>query len=601
MPAARLSSPPLDDSAQALFFDGVVAGSGFGGAVMAARLAPHFAQGRLALLERGREFLPDDFPDGTLAGLRNIKSPARPLGLFDFHMQPDLDILCANALGGGSNIYANVALEPDPAVFSSPHNRASAQPAWPSAINSHSLQPYFARVRSMLAVETLHDRCDASALPPDQRTATDYLGRTAAERPPLAKVEVLRQMAAAPAPLAQHTLHFHKVPLAVNLTQVANGTANAFGVVQNKCNLCGNCVTGCRRNAKNTLCCNYLPLARQQGCAIHAQTELLSFGPSHAPGYRYALVVQQRQEGGGVVQRTVHTRLLVLCAGVLGSTRLLLQCQRAHGLGFSPQLGRNVSGNLDLVAFSYDGQTAIHANGLPAGAPTAAPGEEVGPTICAALECRQGGQHRFMLQDGAWPALLVRPLSWLLALGNGQGVLRRRLGLAAPPRLSAMQRSMVWLGIGCDRARGTLQLRTNGQLALRWPDSFDPGFGLIHQTLEAFSNRLGARYVKNPRERLSWLGSKASTPITVHPLGGCCMGCDVRYGVTDDVGRVYRADGKGVHPGLYVADGSLCSSALGANPSLTIAALAERAAEHLVEKDLNTLLGGAHPSSLPTS
>jgi len=75
------------------------------------------------------------------------------------------------------------------------------------------------------------------------------------------------------------------------------------------------------------------------------------------------------------------------------------------------------------------------------------------------------------------------------------------------------------------------------------------------------------------------------------------MGRDVRNGVADDAGRVYRADAPGVHPGLYVVDGSLCSGALGANPSLTIAALAERAAEHLIANDLAALLP---PSQSPS-
>lgn len=597
-----------DSLADGMCFDGVIAGSGFGGAVMAARLAPHFGAGRLALLERGREYLPGEFPGRTSDALRSIKSPVNPLGLFDFHLQPDLDILCANALGGGSTIYANVTLEPDPDVFLARHNQRPAAPAWPPGITSQALRPYFDRVRGMLAVEKYLDQSDgpqsapaddpdlagsvAGARAPGAPAATDYRGRSPEQRAPLPKAELLRQLATELAAHEGHTLHYAKMPLAVNFTAVADATPNAQGVLQNKCRLCGNCVTGCNHAAKNTLACNYLPLARQQGCAIHSQTELLSFGPGERPGYRYTLQLLQRQGQGPLRRFKVHTRMLVLAAGVLGSTRLLLQAGQQHGLAFSELLGHNVSGNLDLISFAYAGQAARDSCGQGA---AAQPGWEVGPTICSALEFRAAGQRRFLVQDGAWPALLVQPLSWLLGLGQylhpGQGNWRAwlRPGPGWNARGSALNRSMVWLGIGRDRASGWLRLRANGKLRVHWPQSSDTRFAHMHRVLAAFSSRIGASYVKNPRERLSWLGARAATPITVHPLGGCGMGSDVSLGVTDDCGRIFDARGQGVHPGLYVADGSLCSAALGANPSLTIAALAERAAERLVANDLKAL------------
>ena len=64
--------------------------------------------------------------------------------------------------------------------------------------------------------------------------------------------------------------------------------------------------------------------------------------------------------------------------------------------------------------------------------------------------------------------------------------------------------------------------------------------------------------------------------ITVHPLGGCPMSDDPQGGVVDEHGRVHGYDG------LYVLDGSIVPTALGVNPSKTIAALAERGVEHLL-------------------
>ena len=60
---------------------------------------------------------------------------------------------------------------------------------------------------------------------------------------------------------------------------------------------------------------------------------------------------------------------------------------------------------------------------------------------------------------------------------------------------------------------------------------------------------------------------------TVHPLGGCGIGRDPSDGVVDHRGEVFG------YPGLFVLDGAALPVPIGRNPSLTIAALAERAVE----------------------
>ena len=71
--------------------------------------------------------------------------------------------------------------------------------------------------------------------------------------------------------------------------------------------------------------------------------------------------------------------------------------------------------------------------------------------------------------------------------------------------------------------------------------------------------------------------------LVVHPLGGCPMGDDCTSGVVDQYGAVY--DGRSprtVHDSLFVWDGSIVPMSLGANPFLTITALAERAVDHVL-------------------
>ena len=73
-----------------------------------------------------------------------------------------------------------------------------------------------------------------------------------------------------------------------------------------------------------------------------------------------------------------------------------------------------------------------------------------------------------------------------------------------------------------------------------------------------------------------------SRTITVHPLGGCPMGINPAMGVVNSFGEVFNC------PGLYIADGSVMPGPVGANPSLTIAALADRFAAELIRKESKT-------------
>ncbi len=82
---------------------------------------------------------------------------------------------------------------------------------------------------------------------------------------------------------------------------------------------------------------------------------------------------------------------------------------------------------------------------------------------------------------------------------------------------------------------------------------------------------MGGDFAVNP----TWLMKRV---IAVHPLGGCPMGCDASEGVVDAHGEVFG------HPDLYVADGSILPGPVGPNPSLTIAAIADRIMERIIEE-----------------
>src|SRR6188508_3104030 len=198
----------------------VVVGSGYGGSILASRLAR--AGQKVCLLERGREFLPGEFPDTAheAAAEFQVSTPeghiGKPTGLYDLHVDTDINVIRGCGLGGTSLINANVSVRADARVFDNP--------VWPKALRDDvatRLEAGFDRAEEML-----------KPIPYDAKHGA------------LGKLEALRRSAASlNAPLVLPTLN-------VNFEERPNG--NHVGVKQHACNLCGDCVSGCNVSAKNT-------------------------------------------------------------------------------------------------------------------------------------------------------------------------------------------------------------------------------------------------------------------------------------------------------------------------------------------------------------
>jgi cholesterol oxidase len=130
-----------------------------------------------------------------------------------------------------------------------------------------------------------------------------------------------------------------------------------------------------------------------------------------------------------------------------------------------------------------------------------------------------------------------------------------------------------------DNSGGTLRLDDLGKLQIDWPGAGgEPIFRQINAECLAHAKALGSTFIGNPL----WQLSPWKTLMTAHPLGGCPMGEDGSDGAVDHLGRVFRGAGPETQDGLYVADGSIVRTALGVNPFLTISALSERVADHII-------------------
>lgn len=552
LPGAAAAAPvprtPLSRPAAQLrdTYDVVVIGSGYGGAVMAARLAPGR---RLALLERGREWLPADFPAGLSGVLGEFRGSAKPLGLFDYRTGSTLDVLVGNGIGGTSLINANVVIAPDRDIFA----------RWPFAIQqayaSGAMDQYEARVRAMLAVDAIEEG-DALRKSWFHRTTAQARWRQGAGNRTSA------------------------LPLAVNLRRYPM-QANAQGILQAACTHCGDCVTGCKVGAKNTLDVNYLPLARNAGAEIFARMEV-EWLERLADG-RWRVHYLSRPDAVTVVRGQIIAGSVILAAGSLGSTQILLR-SRAQGLALSPALGTRFSANGDLLGMGYN--TEVQTNVMGFGDNPPPRGEaRVGPTITTAADYRSNATiaERFLIEEGAIPSALVDALR--LALPPLAGIMPN---FPATQRVSrdilgrrtdgALNHSMVYLGIGHDSAGGRVELDALGNARVVWPSlPQEPFVARLRAEMTQHAQNFGGKFLDSPRTSPIFGGAMT----TVHPLGGCPMADRAEEGVVNADGQAFdpRGGSQALYSGLRIVDGSILPGSVGVNPLLTIAALAERAAD----------------------
>ena len=126
-------------------YDFAVIGSGYGGAITAARLATADLKPKpsVCILERGNECEPGTFPETTPGVIGAVRSDLNPLGLYEFLNYRDISVIKGSGLGGTSLINANVAIVPDREVFE--------QFNWPKSLTYESLQNYYRRAHQVLA------------------------------------------------------------------------------------------------------------------------------------------------------------------------------------------------------------------------------------------------------------------------------------------------------------------------------------------------------------------------------------------------------------------------------------------------------------------
>ena len=522
-------------------YDVIVIGSGFGGAVTACRLAGKGL--KVLVLERGRRWEPADYPrhPGD-AWFWDQDEPEKQNGWIDMRYFGDMSVAQGAGVGGGSLIYANIFVEAQPFAF---------EDGWPPEITYETLAPHYETAGRMLKVRELPD---------GQLTERYKLMKEAAEA-------------------LGHGDRFRKLPLAVAFSEDwsyerqdpfdpkrSRPWVNDQGQEQGTCIHCGNCDIGCEVRAKNTLDLNYLAEAEAKGAEIRPLHIARALEPQDS-GYR---VHFDRVEDGRLIPGDENATRVVLAAGSLGSTELLLRCRDEFKTlsGLSHRLGLGWSFNGDFVtpALHFDRRVS----------PTQ------GPTISCAIDFLDGSQggHRFFIEDGGFPDVLGDSIGelagWGRTLGGVLGKAFARLEKEARDR-DPLDCVMVWFGQAIDASDGRLYLGRPwwwpfGKRKLRLDWEVADSEATIQAMVEMHKD-LARATQGTAIEPFYWRWAKDL--VTPHPLGGCGMGTGPDNGVVDYKGEVFG------HAGLYVADGAILPKAIGLNPSRTIAALAEHVAERM--------------------
>lgn len=537
-------------------YDVIVIGSGFGGSVSALRLTEKGY--RVGVLEAGRRFTRETLPRNSWDLKNYLWAPRLGMyGIQRIHLLGNVMVLAGAGVGGGSLNYANTLYVPPKAFFEDPQWRDITD--W-----QQELKPYYDQAQRMLGV-----RLNPTMTPSDVHL------EAAAQRMGVGDT-------------------FHLAPVGVFFGdgKDADGTAQGrpgervddpyfggAGPSRNACTECGECMTGCRHGAKNTLNENYLYLAEKAGAVVHPMTTVVSVTDDSRGGYAIAtLPTDEKKKGAG---RLFTARKVVVAAGTYG-TQTLLHRMKAGGQlpRLSARLGELTRTNSEaLVGAQTDNRRYRRATGERRADFTrgVAITSSIHPDDSTHIEpVRYGKGSNSMgglsiLQvpyaEGssrvlAWLANAARhPMLVARSLSNRRWSERTIIGLVMQSLDNSLTTYLKPGGVG----KGLLTARQgHGAPNPKQIKAASEAATVLAEEINGFPG--------------SNVGELMGTPLTAHFLGGCPIGGSPETGVIDPYHRLYG------HPGISVVDGAAVSANLGVNPSLTITAQAERAMSYWPNK-----------------
>lgn len=638
-------------------FDVVIIGTGFGATVAATQLLGRNNNLRVLMLERGPWWLtPDanrdmedyvkatdsphqyftrpDHNQGLLylasivkTNLLNLRNRAQPL--YMHHSYDKMDILTGSGVGGGSLVYLNVTI---PAILEGGEYPVFRD--WPlklsPQIRAGKDKNDYDNARQWMydwrGRKNLHQIFTEYPLPtglnsnldPDENKLHDYAKANGYRL--LGKSRALRD-ASGVAGAWSRIGEWRPAPLSIN---ELDKDADEGCTRQGRCFL--GCLPGAIRTLDKTLLRELLIKKRAD------DPSKLQYPNLTVSGEKSVTHIEHAPTKGGAAPYLVHyvdacsgqklvvsASKVIVAAGTLGSTEILLRSSGLGSLKLSPKLGTGFSGNGDLGGFIVDIGKGESGKKLDYPIyPTR------GPMISSYVQYKaDGGNYgplQMTVEDGGIPptvaALTRLMLNFFPHTAPGTKMTKEdehkvkelkgkfhdlwksgKLpdlspilpGRPDPTKRESFQTEHELLEdvfyfqcMGSGEANGIFTLDREGKLRLNYPPEEDPrNHPVYHKLVDimtAMAGEMGGRFVPFPL----WQGL-AHKLFTLHPLGGCRMGHTAADGVVNTAGQVFdysdpsRSDA--VYDGLYVMDASIFPGAVAVNPTLTIVALALRITE----------------------
>lgn len=652
-------------------YESIVIGSGFGGTIVSLSIAKKYdeknkkdsGKRRVCILERGQWWISHEIPQsldqnsidskslrsyliknnmpfntwaypndlkGMLTAIGNSRAVNPVEGLYDFQRMKNVNIISGSGVGGGSLVYFNITEKPDRNVYEN----------WPTEHDGKpSLDDYFPIAERFIGVNPI-TTISALSNPPFQ----------------LPKAKVFQDAAKRINKKTQNIMNISELDAKLSITDISNDVFNPnigrpnqdditkySGFLQkNICQRQGRCGIGCIPGARHTLNKQIVNAINKEKLPVdvHPLCEVLEIYETGEQDYKYAVKFLDYRyiidnddfsptreltlEEKTSITKLIKTNQVILSAGTLGSTEILLKSKK---LNLSNMLGKKFSTNGDL--FGVINPTKHNVDSTR------------GPTQTSIALFEDNNNFTFSIEDVGIPrmfadvfatifdimkeqkgSIALKPfipnksfttLFTQMVLNNinfdnpeTRNILSKLNGLDIPTlstfinifsnlvnlfSKNKLNRSpeervsniLVLFGIGRD---------INNESKLFWNEKdnkidLDKNYNLDQEIYDKILNgmKLFAREIGKEGENsliIPLWDTQSKTQISAHPIGGCPMSDDASTGVVDSLGRVFNGkNGNLIYSGLYVVDGSIIPTSLGVNPSLTISALAFRIASHI--------------------
>jgi cholesterol oxidase len=529
-----MAAPAESATRESFDYDVLVIGSGFGGSVTALRLTEKGY--RVGVLEAGDRFDEASYPKTSWDVKNFLFLPdAGCYGIQRIDMVRDCMIVAGAGVGGGSLVYANTLYEPLEAFY--------RDPSWSHICDwKAELAPYYDQAKRMLGV-----------VENPLRTPSDEVME-----------KVAGEMGVAES--------FHPTPVGVFFgtgdqapgETVADPYFGGAGPERQPCIACGECMTGCRHHAKNTLLKNYLYLAEQAGAVVHPLTTVTRVRPRGGGGYTVDARWTKAKLSRRSATKTFTAEHVVFSAAALGTQKLLHRLKAEGDLPkLSDRLGYLTRTNSEAILGAISPDLKIDYSQGIAITSSFHPDEH---THIEPVRYGKGSNFMSLMQtvltDGDGP--LPRWRTWLREMWAQRGNVTALYDFK-----HWSERTIIALVMQShDNSITTFPKKT----PLGWVLSSRQGHGKPNPTWIPAANEAVRRMARIMGGTAGGsVGEPFNRPLTAHFIGGCTIGDTPESGVVDPYHRVYG------YPGLHVVDGSTISANLGVNPSLTITAQAERA------------------------